>query len=68
MLRAVPWNFAWTQTRFHLPVWPGVGTAFKHVMKEDIRNINMLREMYNGWLFSISIEQVGWSVLICWAA
>ena len=28
-LRAIPWIFAWTQTRFHLPVWLGVGAAFK---------------------------------------
>ena len=28
-LRAIPWIFAWTQTRFHLPVWLGVGEAFK---------------------------------------
>ena len=28
-LRAIPWIFAWTQTRFHLPVWLGVGEAFQ---------------------------------------
>ncbi|XP_062228973.1 phosphoenolpyruvate carboxylase 1-like [Phragmites australis] len=50
-LRAIPWIFAWTQTRFHLPVWLGFGAAFEHVMKEDIRNIHMLREMYNEWPF-----------------
>uniref|UniRef100_A0ACD6AI74 Uncharacterized protein n=1 Tax=Avena sativa TaxID=4498 RepID=A0ACD6AI74_AVESA len=31
-LRAIPWIFSWTQTRFHLPVWLGFGAAFKHAM------------------------------------
>nr|QFR35816.1 phosphoenolpyruvate carboxylase [Chandrasekharania keralensis] len=50
-LRAIPWIFAWTQTRFHLPVWLGFGAAFKHAIDKDIRNIQMLREMYNEWPF-----------------
>ncbi|KAG2657402.1 hypothetical protein PVAP13_1KG181862 [Panicum virgatum] len=50
-LRAIPWIFAWTQTRFHLPVWLGFGTAFKHIMQKDIRNIHTLKEMYNEWPF-----------------
>ena len=28
-LRAIPWIFARTQTRFNLPVWLGMGAAFK---------------------------------------
>ncbi|XP_026453585.1 phosphoenolpyruvate carboxylase 2-like [Papaver somniferum] len=50
-LRAIPWIFAWTQTRFHLPVWLGFGAAFKHVIEKDIRNLHMLQEMYNQWPF-----------------
>ncbi|XP_015082029.1 phosphoenolpyruvate carboxylase-like [Solanum pennellii] len=50
-LRAIPWIFAWTQTRFHLPVWLGFGAAFKHVTEKDIRNLQMLKDMYNGWPF-----------------
>ena len=50
-LRAIPWIFAWTQTRFHLPVWLGFGAAFKHIMHKDIRNVQALREMYNEWPF-----------------
>ncbi|NP_001267758.1 phosphoenolpyruvate carboxylase 1-like [Setaria italica] len=50
-LRAIPWIFSWTQTRFHLPVWLGFGAAFEHAMKKDIKNFRMLKEMYNEWPF-----------------
>ncbi|CAD6219755.1 unnamed protein product [Miscanthus lutarioriparius] len=58
-LRAIPWIFAWTQTRFHLPVWLGFGAAFKHVLQKDIRNLHMLQEMYNEWpFFRVTIDLV----------
>ncbi|KAI3938484.1 hypothetical protein MKW98_010635 [Papaver atlanticum] len=58
-LRAIPWIFAWTQTRFHLPVWLGFGAAFKHVIEKDIRNLHMLQEMYNQWpFFRVTIDLV----------
>ncbi|CAN6207544.1 unnamed protein product [Urochloa humidicola] len=50
-LRAIPWIFSWTQTRFHLPVWLGIGAAFKYAMKKDIKNFQMVRDMYNEWPF-----------------
>jgi len=58
-LRAIPWIFAWTQTRFHLPVWLGFGAAFKHVLDNDIRNLQTLQEMYNQWpFFRVTIDLV----------
>jgi phosphoenolpyruvate carboxylase len=45
-LRAIPWVFAWTQTRLNLPTWLGVGEAIKEVAKTDIK---LLREMYDHW-------------------
>ncbi|KAG2681691.1 hypothetical protein I3843_11G156600 [Carya illinoinensis] len=58
-LRAIPWIFAWTQTRFHLPVWLGFGSAFKRVIHQDIRNLHMLQEMYNAWpFFRVTIDLV----------
>lgn len=50
-LRAIPWIFSWTQTRFHLPVWLGVGAAFKFAIEKDVRNFQVLKEMYNEWPF-----------------
>ncbi|KAJ4842294.1 Phosphoenolpyruvate carboxylase [Turnera subulata] len=58
-LRAIPWIFAWTQTRFHLPVWLGFGAAFKHVIEKDAGNLNLLREMYTQWpFFRVTIDLV----------
>ncbi|CAO2833332.1 unnamed protein product [Amaranthus hypochondriacus] len=58
-LRAIPWIFAWTQTRFHLPVWLGFGAAFKHAIQSDKNNLNMLEQMYNQWpFFRVTIDLV----------
>mmetsp|Transcript_12067 Transcript_12067/g.17970 ORF Transcript_12067/g.17970 Transcript_12067/m.17970 type:complete len:927 (-) Transcript_12067:238-3018(-) len=48
-LRAIPWVFGWTQTRFHLPVWLGVGKAVSRVLKE--KGPQELLEMYKAWPF-----------------
>ncbi|KAL5714837.1 phosphoenolpyruvate carboxylase [Ranunculus cassubicifolius] len=58
-LRAIPWIFAWTQTRFHLPVWLGFGAAFKSVLEKDVRNLLMLQAMYNEWpFFRVTIDLI----------
>src|SRR5262249_5512524 len=33
-LRAIPWIFAWTQTRLHLPAWLGTGEALTALYEE----------------------------------
>ena len=48
-LRAIPWMFAWTQTRLQLPVWVGVGQALKAEI--DAGNLETLQEMYKEWPF-----------------
>lgn len=58
-LRAIPWIFAWTQTRFHLPVWLGFGSAFKTVIAKNNSNLVLLREMYNEWpFFRVTIDLI----------
>ena len=46
-LRAIPWNFSWTQTRLNLPTWLGVGEALNEMLAGE--KAKTLREMYRDW-------------------
>ena len=48
-LRAIPWIFAWTQTRLLLPAWLGVGDALQHAVDNGKREIIM--DMEQNWPF-----------------
>jgi len=46
-LRAIPWIFAWTQTRLNLPTWLGVGEAIGDILNSS--DSDKLRAMHNEW-------------------
>jgi len=48
-LRAIPWIFAWTQTRFVLPAWHGVGAGLKGVCEKG--HTEEIKAMYKEWPF-----------------
>lgn len=50
-LRAVPWVFAWVQSRYVLPGWFGLGSALEWFAGQGERNLALLRKMYRDWPF-----------------
>ncbi len=50
-LRAIPWVFGWTQSRFLLPSWFGVGTALEEELVSDPDAIILLRLLHQRWPF-----------------
>ncbi|MFB3921274.1 MAG: phosphoenolpyruvate carboxylase [Terriglobia bacterium] len=57
-LRAIPWVFAWTQSRHFLPSWYGLGYALEKFMADHApHGHSMLRRMHEGWpFFTILID------------
>ncbi|MCW9708610.1 phosphoenolpyruvate carboxylase [Fodinibius salsisoli] len=54
-LRAIPWNFAWTQVRYNVPGWYGTGVAFHKVIEEDDQALANLKKWYKNDIFFKSI-------------
>jgi phosphoenolpyruvate carboxylase len=51
-LRAIPWVFAWTQSRHFLPSWYGLGHALERFVVDHAPNGHtILRQMHQGWPF-----------------
>ena len=48
-LRAIPWVFAWTQTRLMLPGWYGLGSGLEAAASRFSEDA--LREMFGEWYF-----------------
>ena len=50
-LRAIPWVFAWTQSRCMIPAWYGLGTALAAVKYDDRKAWQQACDMYRRWPF-----------------
>lgn len=53
-LRAIPWVFAWTQTRYLFPAWYAAGTGMKKYIEEH-DGLDLLKQMYQKWPFFRSL-------------
>jgi phosphoenolpyruvate carboxylase len=49
-LRAIPWVFAWTQTRYNVPGWYGTGVALG-TLAQNADSLKTLQQMYKDWAF-----------------
>ncbi|RFU67864.1 phosphoenolpyruvate carboxylase [Peribacillus saganii] len=50
-LRAIPWVFAWTQSRQLFPAWYAAGTGLESFASKSTDNLVILQEMYRDWTF-----------------
>jgi phosphoenolpyruvate carboxylase len=54
-LRAIPWVFGWTQIRYNVPGWYGMGSAMQKTMDEDKEAVGYFRKWYQDWPFFATI-------------
>ena len=55
-LRAIPWVFAWSQSRIELPGWFGLGTAIERYRRDHgDEGMHRLGRLYRDWPFVTSL-------------
>ncbi|GAA5523110.1 phosphoenolpyruvate carboxylase [Aliifodinibius salicampi] len=50
-LRAIPWVFAWTQVRYNVPGWYGIGVALQEMLEKDEGTLDKFRQWYEDGIF-----------------
>ncbi len=50
-LRAIPWVFAWTQSRHLISAWYGIGHALERYIEDVPHGLEQLQEMHGSWPF-----------------
>lgn len=54
-LRAIPWVFAWTQSRYLLPAWYAAGSGLQSFYQDKEENLQVLQTMYREFPFFRSL-------------
>ncbi|MBA2701119.1 MAG: phosphoenolpyruvate carboxylase, partial [Chloroflexi bacterium] len=55
-LRAIPWTFAWSQSRIELPGWYGLGSALEaYRVAHGEMGLTELGQLYRSWPFLASV-------------
>lgn len=54
-LRAIPWVFAWTQTRYVVPGWFGSGKALAAAISERDNSLEVMQRLYKEWPFFTAV-------------
>ena len=74
-LRAIPWVFSWSQSRFMLSGWYGVGTALARLRQEQPASFDLFCQNTFHWpplyyvvnSISTSLASVDWAVMMDYA-
>lgn len=54
-LRAIPWVFGWTQVRYNVPGWFGMGSALEEMVTKNPDLMEKMKGWYEEWSFFGSI-------------